>query len=104
MASETLLAVLPAEVPTERVTLVLIQEGAGPSQVVLRQESWCEKLGWCVQKTIQMTPQQVGALRAALGQVPTRPQTVARALASRAEPSSPATIPFPGPAARAETA
>jgi len=104
MASETLLAVLPAEVPTERVTLVLIQLGEGSSQVVLRQESWCDKLGWCVQKTIQMTPQQVGALRAALGQVPTRPQTVARALAGRPESSSPATIPFPGPAAQAETA
>ena len=104
MATETLLAVLPAEVPTERVALVLVHAEAGPSLVVLRQESWCEKLGWCVQKTIEMTPQQVGALRAALGHVPARSQTVARLLTAPAEPSLPATIPFPARRLQAETA
>ncbi len=104
MSAETLLAVLPAQQPTERLSLVMIHPESGPPLLVLRQESWCNNLGWCVQKTIEMTPQQVGALRAALGQVPTRPQTVARMLGAWKEEPLPATIPFPGQQRQAETA
>ncbi len=105
MSSETLLAVLPAQQPTERLTLVMVQADCGSPAIVLRQESWCNNLGWCVQKTIEMTPQQVGALRAALGQVPTRPHTVAHMLGAwQEEEPLPATIPFPGHRRQAETA
>ncbi len=104
MPTETLLAVLPASQPTERITLVLVHSECDSPQVVLRQESWCNSLGWCVQKTISMTPQQVGALRAALGQVPGRTAAIAGPVQRWDRESLPQTIPFPGRHPQAETA
>ncbi len=103
MQNATPVAVLPGACSTERLVLALVHQPQEGSRLVLRQESWCASLGWCVQKSIEMTPEQVCALRAALGTVPDRPQALARALHNSSEPE-PVTIPFPGNNWQAETA
>ena len=105
MMQTTPLAVLQGARPGERLVLVLATNDTGEPRILLREESWCTSLGWCVQKSLEMTPRQVAGLRAALGSVPSRWGTSAalgRQQTSGEDP--PAVIPFPGRSWQAETA
>ncbi len=66
---ETILSVLEGEDELSRVVLVH-RRGFGASGVVLRRESYSEAIGWFEQSSVEMSPDQVGQLKQALGTVP----------------------------------
>jgi|EndMetStandDraft_2_1072991.scaffolds.fasta_scaffold1349226_1 hypothetical protein len=64
--SEVVLATLPGATDHEQVAVVLsIREGV--SHISLRHQTYGEGLGWYTQGTVELDPQQVAALRLALG-------------------------------------
>jgi hypothetical protein len=65
MTSETVLTSIPAS-DTERLLIVLVQSPHG-SRMELRQQSFSAGLGWFTQSSVQLEPNQVAALRNALG-------------------------------------
>src|SRR5690606_1498212 len=71
---ETVLAELPGESDHERLLVVhrVTAASVGPqaSQIELRQQTWAEKIGWFTQSSVQLTPNQLGALRLTLGRSP----------------------------------
>jgi hypothetical protein len=86
--SECLLATLAGTNPADRLLVVLVQT-KGESQVVLRQQSWAEGIGWYDQKSLALDPQQLRRLKAVLG---VRSSTLEWA----DDAAAPATLPFPG--------
>jgi len=66
MTSETVLTSIPAS-ETERLLVVLVQSTQTGSRMELRQQSFSAGLGWFTQSTVQLEPNQVAALRNALG-------------------------------------
>ena len=66
MNSETVLTNIPAS-ETERLLVVLVQSPHSGSRMELRQQSFSAGLGWFTQSTVQLEPNQVAALRNALG-------------------------------------
>ena len=66
MNSETVLTNIPAS-ETERLLVVLVQSPHSGSRMELRQQSFSVGLGWFTQSTVQLEPNQVAALRNALG-------------------------------------
>lgn len=67
--SETILSVLQSDGDVDRVVLVL-RQAFGHSQIVLRRESFSEDVGWFPQSTIELSPDQLGQLKQALGVLP----------------------------------
>ena len=67
MDSKCLLATLDSDHADERVQVVLNRTSDGASAVSLVQQSWSESLGWYTQQALDLTPEQVGQLRSALG-------------------------------------
>ena len=65
--SECLLATLPGSNPTDRLLVVWVHTPAGESQVVLRQQSWAEGIGWYDQKSLGLAPHQLRRLKGVLG-------------------------------------
>src|SRR5947207_15990358 len=63
---ETVLTAIPAS-DTERLLLVLVQSPEHGSRMELRQQSFSAGIGWFTQNTVQLEPNQVAALRNALG-------------------------------------
>ena len=76
---ETILSVLQGDNESSRV-VVVHRRGFGVSGLVLRRESYSEAIGWFEQSSIEMSPDQVGQLKQALGTVPM----------SKAKPARPA--------------
>jgi hypothetical protein len=66
---ETILSVLQGDDELSRIVLVH-RRGFGASGVVLRRESYSEAIGWFEQSAVEMSPDQVGQLKQALGTVP----------------------------------
>ncbi|HBJ38002.1 MAG TPA: hypothetical protein DDZ51_25245 [Planctomycetaceae bacterium] len=66
---ETILSVLEGNDELSRVVLVH-RRGFGANAVVLRRESFSEAIGWFEQSSVEMSPDQVGQLKQALGTVP----------------------------------
>ena len=74
-SQETVLSTIPAS-ETERLLVVLVQTADCGSRLELRQQSFSNGIGWFTQSTVQLEPEQVAALRNALGtsgQRPARP-------------------------------
>ncbi len=67
MDSTCLLATLDSDHADERVQVVLNRTSDGASTVSLVQQSWSESLGWYTQQALDLTSEQVGQLRSALG-------------------------------------
>ncbi len=65
--NECLLATLPGSSPGDRLLVVLVHTKAGRSQIVLRQQSWAEGIGWYDQKSMALEPHQLRQLKAVLG-------------------------------------
>src|SRR5947207_9766983 len=63
---ETVLTAIPAS-DTERLLLVLVQSPEHGSRMELRQQSFSAGIGWFTQSSVQLEPNQVAALRNALG-------------------------------------
>ncbi|TAN40302.1 MAG: hypothetical protein EPN22_17435, partial [Nitrospirae bacterium] len=61
---------------TTRLEVALIASG-GKSRLVLRLLGWGEGIGWYVQKSIQLDPVQIRALRGILGRVEGRVKSFA---------------------------
>jgi hypothetical protein len=66
---ETILSVLQGDNELSRIVLVH-RHGFGASGVVLRRESYSDAIGWFEQSAVEMSPDQVGQLKQALGSVP----------------------------------
>jgi hypothetical protein len=64
--SETVLSSIPAS-ETERLLLVLVLMPGSGSRMELRQQSFSDGIGWFTQSTVSLEPEQVAALRNALG-------------------------------------
>jgi hypothetical protein len=64
---ETIFSVIDGYTPDERLLLVLVQPPGGSSRIELRQQSWADGVQWYTQSSICLQPQQVAALRGALG-------------------------------------
>lgn len=62
----TVLTTIPAS-ETERLLVVLIQSPETGSRLELRQQSFSKGIGWFTQSSVQLEPEQVAALRNALG-------------------------------------
>lgn len=60
------LAVLPSLQQADRLTVALRQLSDGGSRLVLTQQSWSEGLGWYNQNSLELSPDQVRELKAAL--------------------------------------
>ena len=65
-AIETVLTAIPAS-DVERLLVVLVQTPDHGSRMELRQQSFSTGIGWFTQSTVQLEPEQVAALRNALG-------------------------------------
>lgn len=57
--SECLLATIPGSNARDRLLVVLVHTKAGKSQIVLRQQSWAEGIGWYDQKSLGLAPHQL---------------------------------------------
>jgi hypothetical protein len=68
--NETVLSVLPGVSANDRVMVVHRLTTGGVSELVLRKESWSEKVGWFDQGSVELSPDQVRDLRASLGSEP----------------------------------
>ena len=68
MTEETVLNVFPCDDPNQRLVVAIEREGFGQTQLVLRQETRADHVGWFVQSRITVQPEQVAGLRMALGQ------------------------------------
>jgi hypothetical protein len=64
---ETVLATLPSQSERERIEIVLCQGPHKATCLQLRQQSWGDGIGWFTQSSVQLEPDQVAALKAALG-------------------------------------
>ncbi|MEL6895422.1 MAG: hypothetical protein AAFP90_04895 [Planctomycetota bacterium] len=70
---EILLATLPCENDQQRISVVLCRrsvvsgENADQSLIQLRTESYSPDVGWFTQSRIELTPQQLQALRQTMG-------------------------------------
>jgi hypothetical protein len=64
--NDVTLAVLPARHSGERLEVGLRQDSLGRSTLVLSQQSWSEGLGWYNQASLELCPDQVRDLKAAL--------------------------------------
>jgi hypothetical protein len=109
IASEVVLATLPAACQDERLQVVLVRQSDGSSVISLLQQSWAEGVGWFTQHALQLGPDQVRQLRSVLGAGPVAGISQRMgALASRSDAwdddptHRPFAIPFPG--RRAESA
>ena len=94
--NECLLATLPSSDPGDRLLVVLVHTKAGKSQVVLRQQSWAEGIGWYDQKSLALDPHQLRQLKAVLGCRSFSPQPDGPGVA--------AVLPFPSGVACTESA
>lgn len=65
-AIETVLTAIPAS-DVERLLVVLVATPDHGSRMELRQQSFSTGIGWFTQSTVQLEPEQVAALRNALG-------------------------------------
>ncbi len=106
MNSKCLLATLASDHADDRIQVVLDRTVAGDSIISLVQQSWSESLGWYTQQAMNLSPEQVAQLRAALG------ASTARQATSQPSPDRAAVIgplravcvPFPSPTRRAHSA
>jgi hypothetical protein len=65
--SECVLATIPGAHARARLLVVSAHTRAGESQVVLRQQSWAEGIGWYDQQSLGLAPHQLRQLKAVLG-------------------------------------
>ena len=79
---ETILSVLQGDNDSSRV-VVVHRRGFGASGLVLRRESYSEAIGWFEQSSIEISPDEVGQLKQALGTVPMSKAKPARSTAGR---------------------
>jgi hypothetical protein len=100
MDSTCVLATLGSDCADERIQVVLERRGEGASIVSLVQQSWSESLGWYTQQAMELTTEQVGQLRAALG------LSAAGKAGNYRSPDRavPVCVPFPSPTRRAHSA
>lgn len=71
-ASEVVLGTLAGTNDRQQVEVLLVHAPSGASRICLRQQSWGgPTIGWFDQTTIELEPQQVAQLRAALGRAGT---------------------------------
>ena len=59
--NECLLATLPGSQSGDRLLVVLVQTKAGKSQLVLRQQSWAEGIGWYDRRACRLTRTSCGS-------------------------------------------
>ena len=78
---ETILNVFPSNDESQRLVIAVEQQEAGPSRLVLRQESFSEDVGWFVQSRIAVEPEQIAGLKMSLtGQALKQIQPPARSI------------------------
>ena len=65
MLDEQILQVLPAHCDNERLVIVLSSKD-GHSELVLRQESHSDDVGWFVQSRVVIQPEQFAGLKASI--------------------------------------
>ena len=79
MIRETVVRVLPASDPDSRLVIAVEQPSEGGSQLVLRQETRADRVGWFVQSRVAITPEQVTGLREMLAvRLPAEPRSASR--------------------------
>ena len=84
---ETILAVIAGEDPNFRMVFAC-DHGDGDRPIVLRQESYGDRVGWFPQSSIRMTRGEMAQLRSLLGgQLPRACEQTARMIRSEAEPA-----------------
>lgn len=66
MSHEAVLTTIPGGHDREQLVVVL-RSGPQGSQLVLKQQTWGQGVGWYDQSSVEIEPQQVQALRMALG-------------------------------------
>ncbi|MGE3808461.1 MAG: hypothetical protein AB7K24_27675 [Gemmataceae bacterium] len=93
--NECLLAELPGAHEDERLLVSLLHDDQGGSRISLRQQSWADGIGWFDQKSLDLDPEQLRQLRAVLG------WKQSQAEKPTDDSDRPATLRFPGIAARA---
>lgn len=95
--SQTVLGVLPGSCPTARTLLLMRQCAEGRSTICLQNETFSEAVGWFPQSTVELSTEQVGQLKALIGQSPSPRSQFTRGATSAEE--FPATVSFvPGQA------
>ncbi|NND95742.1 MAG: hypothetical protein HKN47_00265 [Pirellulaceae bacterium] len=67
MLKETILNVFPGADDSHRLVVAIQQSAEGPSNLVLRQETFAADVGWFVQSRVAIEPCQVTGLKLALG-------------------------------------
>ncbi len=92
MAGRTVLATLGGKRPWQRLEVGLSQGDDGRVLIDLREQHHAEGIGWFDQRRLELDPRQLQQLQALLALEP--------AVLGGAFEDEPATVPFPGPAAR----
>jgi len=64
---ECQLAAIPGPNARERLLVSLLCDRSGESQLILRQQSWAEGIGWYDQKSLSLAPAQLRHLKSVLG-------------------------------------
>lgn len=64
---EAILSTIPGSNDRERMLVVVARREQG-TRLILRQQSWGDGVGWYTQKSVEVEPQQLNSLRAALGE------------------------------------
>jgi hypothetical protein len=67
--NETIFSILQGDDDSNRVVIVH-RSGFGGSSLVLRRETFSDDIGWFEQSSVEISPDQVGQLKQALGGVP----------------------------------
>lgn len=89
--TDTLLSVLPAAGPKDRLAVFLCHR-EGSSHLELRQQSWGDGVGWFTQSSVRIDRSQLNGLRSALGVVRGAAPQAARPASDREH----AVLAFPG--------
>ncbi|QDT11965.1 hypothetical protein [Planctomycetes bacterium K23_9] len=93
MRKETILNVFPGADHNHRLVVAIEQINNGPSNLMLRQETFTPDVGWFVQSQLPIEPCQVTGLKMALAASPSKPQRSPIApTATQAVDAAPATI------------
>jgi len=67
--NETIFSILQGDDDSNRI-VVVHRSGFGGSRLVLRRETFSDDIGWFEQSSVEISPDQVGQLKQALGTVP----------------------------------
>ena len=97
--SETVLGVLPGVCPSSRTVVLTVTALCGHSSLRLQTESYSDDMGWFPQGTVELSAEQLDALRPLMGLAASRMDPPKPRVGSQPwDDSMPATIPLRQPA------